>query len=79
MTIQVFSTMDKVERLLKNINEKLGDTPYIMTADAMDGSISVIEKFKTITRHCYGLTERELLTALFCIDLALGLKEGEKS
>lgn len=75
MTIQVFSTEEKVERFLKNINEKLEDTPYVLRADTMDGSISVIERFKTITKHCSGLTERELLTALFCIDLALALKE----
>lgn len=78
MTIQVFSTEEKVERFLKNINEKLRDTPYVMTADIVDGSISVIEKFRNINRHCLGLTENELLTALFCVDLALGLKERRK-
>ena len=75
----LFSTEEKVERFLKNINEKLKDTPYVLMADIRDGSISVIEKFIAITKHCSGLTEGELLTALFCIDLALGLKEGEKS
>ncbi len=69
----------EIEDILKGINDKLFDSKYAVIADISDGSISLLREFGCQYPFKRGLTKKELLLALSCMNLVLELKEEKQS